>query len=118
MVTVAAARVGAGRSVQLGYEDTWRWRMAGGPNSVRDHRAWWTGLVSNVAYAPRTSIAGRTIATDDAPVAELVAALGRATDTTVANQAVNRSHWMVWLFIIVSLSLLLEVASRRLRGAA
>jgi hypothetical protein len=119
VITVAATRVGAGRSVQIGYEDTWRWRMAGGLNSVRDHRAWWTGLVSSVAYAPHTSIAGRAVTPDDAPVAELVAALGpRAVDATVANRAVDRSHWMVWLFIILSLALLLEVASRRLRGAA
>jgi hypothetical protein len=118
-VTVAATRVGAGRSVQIGYEDTWLWRMAGGPNSVTDHRAWWTGLVSSVAYAPHMSIAGRTASADDAPVAELVAALGqRAAEATVANQTVNRSHWMTWLFIILSLALLLEVASRRLRGAA
>lgn len=118
-VTVAATRVGAGRSVQIGYEDTWRWRMAGGPSSVGDHRAWWTSLVSSVAYAPRTSIAPGTLTTDDAPVAELVAALGpRVAGPTVASDAVNRSHWMVWLFIILSLALLLEVASRRLRGAA
>ena len=106
-VTVAATRVGAGRSVQIGYEDTWRWRVAGGPSSVRDHRAWWTSLVSSVAYASRASIAPRTLTTDDAPVAELVAALGpRVAKATVADHAVNRSHWMVWLFIILSLSLL------------
>lgn len=117
-IAMAVRRVGAGRALQLGYEDTWRWRMGGGDNSVREHRLWWTGVVSSVAYAPRRSGANAFRRSDDAPVAELVAAIGpRTNETTVANRAINRSHWMIWLFIILSLSLIAEVASRRLRSA-
>jgi hypothetical protein len=117
-VAVAARRVGAGRALQLGYEDTWRWRMGGGETSVRDHRVWWTGLVSSVAYARRTSPSGRVFASDDAPVARLVAAIGpRTAGPGVAKNAVNPTHWLVWLFILLSFALIAEVASRRLRGA-
>ena len=117
-ISVAARRVGAGRALQYGYEDSWRWRMGGGENSVRDHRVWWTGLVSGVAYALRSSAGGNAVPTDDAPVARLVAAIGpRTAGQGVARQRVNPTHWMAWLFIFLSLALIAEVASRRLRGA-
>lgn len=117
-VAVAARRVGAGRALQFGYEDSWRWRMGGGENSLRDHRAWWTGLVSGVAYARRTSPGGRAPTADDAPVARLVAAIGpRTAGPGVARQRVNPTHWMAWLFMFLSFALIAEVASRRLRGA-
>jgi hypothetical protein len=117
-VALAARRFGAGRVLQSGYEDTWRWRMAGSENSVRDHRAWWTELVSNVAYAPRISLPKRALDTDAAPVADLVSALGPSTNPAdVARSGLNPSHWISWLFALVSLALIAEVASRRLRGA-
>jgi hypothetical protein len=43
-IVLAARRFGAGRVLQSGYEDTWRWRMAGAETSLRDHRRWWTEL--------------------------------------------------------------------------
>src|SRR5438045_3179547 len=52
-VTRAARRVRGGRVLQLGYDETWRWRMAGGDAGLRDHRQWWTRQVSSVAYGPR-----------------------------------------------------------------
>lgn len=116
-VSVAARRIGAGRTLQIGYEDTWRWRMNGSENSVRDHRTWWTGLVSSVAYAPRAPIAKPIPLSDDAPLAGLVEALGPKTEANVANGAANPSHWMAWLFAIMALALIAETASRRLRGA-
>jgi len=117
-VAVAARRVGAGRALQLGYDDTWRWRMGGGERAVRDHRAWWTGLVSSVAHSVRTPRPGPALSADDAPVAQLVAALGeRSRRSGVAKVTVNPTHWMLWLFILLSLALIAEVASRRLRGA-
>ena len=117
-VAVAARRVGAGRALQFGYEDSWRWRMGGGENSLRDHRGWWTGLVSGVAYARRTPLGGSARPVDDAPVARLVAAIGpRSAGAGVAQQRVNPAHWMAWLFILLSFALIAEVASRRLRGA-
>lgn len=42
VIAAAARRHIAGRVVQHGYADTWRWRMSGGDRSVADHRAWWT----------------------------------------------------------------------------
>jgi hypothetical protein len=117
-VAVAARRIGAGRVLQSGYEDTWRWRMAGAESSVRDHRGWWTDAVSNVAYAPRVALPNRMRDTDDAPVADLVSALGPPSDQAdVARSGLNRSHWTAWLFALLSLALIAEVASRRLRGA-
>ena len=117
-VAVAARRVGAGRSLQLGYEDSWRWRMGGGENSLRDHRGWLTGLVSSVAYARRTPLVRPLLPADDAPVAQLVASIGpRSAGSGVARQTVNPTHWLAWLFTLLSLALIVEVASRRLRGA-
>src|SRR5207248_4874175 len=67
-VAVAARRIGAGRILQLGYEDTWRWRMGGSDGAVRDHRMWWSGLLSSVAYAPRAPRFTET-QQDEAPLA-------------------------------------------------
>jgi hypothetical protein len=118
-VAIAARRVGAGRSLQLGYEDTWRWRMGGGEGAVRDHRVWWTGLVSSVAYAPRGPHAMTTAPTDEAPMVGLVAAIGPSVSTAgMSNVAANPSDWTAWLFVLLTLALIGEVASRRLRGAA
>ena len=117
-VAVAARRLAAGRVLQFGYEDTWRWRMGGGPNALRDHRTWWTSLISSVAYAPRIQRSAAISTGTSAPVADLVGAIGPAVpDQAVANRGPNRSHWMTWLFAIMSLALIGEIASRRLRGA-
>jgi hypothetical protein len=118
-VSIAARRIGAGRSLQVGYEDTWRWRMGGGDGAVRDHRVWWTGLLSSVAYAPRVPRSATITPTDEAPMVGLVAAIGTAASTgAMSSLAGNPSDWAVWLFVLLSLALVGEVASRRLRGAA
>jgi hypothetical protein len=118
-VAIAAKRIGAGRSLQLGYEDTWRWRMGGGDGAVRDHRIWWTGLVSSVAYAPRVPRAATSTPTDEAPMVGLVAAIGPATSmAAMSNLAGSPSDWAAWLFVLLTLALVGEVASRRLRGAS
>ena len=115
-VTIAARRIGAGRAIQLGYEDTWRWRMAGGEGAVREHRLWWTRLVGSVAYAPRASANGTA---DEAPMLGLVAAIGPTTRTaTSSNLSGVRADWGVWLFALLALALLGEVASRRLSGGS
>jgi hypothetical protein len=120
-VAIAARRIGAGRALQLGYEDTWRWRMGGaeGEGAVRDHRAWWTGLVSSVAYAPQVSRMTTAAPTDEAPMIGLVAAIGPGTPaeaiTTVPGMP---SDWVAWLFVLMTLAFIGEVASRRLRGEA
>jgi hypothetical protein len=117
-VAIAARRIGSGRSLQLGYEDTWRMRMGGGDAGVRNHRMWWTGLVSSVAYAPRAPRAATIPETDEAPMAGLVAAIGpRAPTTAVSSLAGGPSDWATLLFVLLTLALVGEVASRRLRAA-
>jgi hypothetical protein len=117
-VAIAAERIGAGRVLQLGYEDTWRWRMSGGDGAVRDHRLWWTRLVSSVAYAPRSPRPSSTISTDEAPMIGLVTAVGSASLLeATSGLSGNRSDPMVWLFVLLTLGLIGEIASRRLRGA-
>ncbi len=116
-VAIAARRIGAGRSLQLGYEDTWRWRMGGGEAAVRDHRLWWTELVSSVAYAPRVPRATAS-SSDEAPMVGLVAAVRPGTSSgAMASLSGKSSDWMAWLFVLLALGLIGEVASRRLRGA-
>jgi hypothetical protein len=115
-IAVAARRFGGGRVMQLGYLDTWRWRMSGGENSVADHRKWWTNAVAGVAYAPAV-VSGVASTADNAPVARLIESLGKpvpAADRPLASKAASVSLW--WLFAILSLSLLAEWVSRRTRG--
>jgi hypothetical protein len=115
---IAARRVNAGRVLELGYEDTWRWRMSGGESGVRDHRLWWTGLVSTVAYAQRVPSTITKASTDEAPMIGLVAAIGPSTSASgMLNLLGKRSDWIAWLFVLLALGLVGEVASRRIRGA-
>ncbi|HZK78700.1 MAG TPA: hypothetical protein VFC35_07320 [Gemmatimonadaceae bacterium] len=115
-VTVAARRFGGGRVVQLGYLDTWRWRMSGGENAVPEHRKWWTNAVAGVAYAP-PSIRAVTPAVDDAPVARLVESLGQQTPASKSPLESPGPTVPLWLlFAILSASLLAEWVSRRTRG--
>jgi hypothetical protein len=118
-VAIAARRIGGGRSLQLGYQDTWRWRIGGGEEGVRDHRMWWTGLVSSVAYAPRVPRAAVVTPTDEAPMIGLVAAIGPPTSTgAIARRSATTSDLAALLFVLLALALIGEVASRRLRGAS
>ncbi|MFL5599673.1 MAG: hypothetical protein ACJ78I_04685 [Gemmatimonadaceae bacterium] len=117
VTAVAARRFNAGRVLQLGYEDTWRWRMGGTDEAIRDHRLWWTELVSSVAYAPVST--GRAVATDDAPLADLVAAVGASnTHGFAGNVPLTQSTWSFWLFVLFAVALAAELMSRRLRGTA
>lgn len=112
---VAARRVGAGRVVEAGYADTWRWRMmaAGG---VRAHNDWWAGVVGSVAYAPAAR--RRNLARPDpAPLADLTEAFGQPMAVTRADATLSESRWRAWVFAGIVLALFAEWASRRLRGA-
>jgi hypothetical protein len=116
-VAVAARRIGAGRLVQLGYEDTWRLRMGGADGAVRDHRMLWTRLVSGVAYAPRVQRTATTTPADEAPIVGLVAAIGpRVSTGAISMPGGSQSGLTAWLFLLLSLALVGEVLSRRLRG--
>ena len=121
-VAVAARRVGAGRVAQLGYEDTWRWRMAGPDGSVEAHRRWWSAVVASVAYRPAVRLPARD-SPHDAPLARMVARLGPGDSlpgegaTTGREEAPgSRPEW--WILAIGLAALVSEWASRRLRGAA
>jgi hypothetical protein len=121
--TVSARRLGAGRVIQIAYEDTWRSRMSGADTAVAAHRRLWTNLVSHVAYAPRLARAngnppGRAMLSSDfAPLADLAASIGpRATSNGMLVGERSPSSWTLLLFTILTLTLVGEIASRRLRG--
>jgi len=117
-VAVAARRVESGRVVQIGYDETWRWRLGGGGRAVDAHRAWWAALVAAAAYRAVVEIP-RQRDEDDAPVARLVHVLG--TPTAAETVTGGEAPWApspALLFALVSALLVAEIASRRLRGAA
>jgi hypothetical protein len=119
IVAIATRRSGAGRVLQMGYEDTWKWRMSGNADAVRDHRLWWTGLVGSVAFAPSIQRAGDATWMDEAPTAALVGAIGTSTPTAALPiLSGNSGDWIVWLFLLLILSLVAEIGSRRLRGGS
>ncbi|HZI99256.1 MAG TPA: hypothetical protein VFD22_01250, partial [Gemmatimonadaceae bacterium] len=115
ITTTAARRHNQGRVLQEGYLETWRWRMSGGDRSPSEHREWWTRAVASVAYAP--VVRGAPVASDNAPIARLVDALGPASQagTSPASNARSMSLWL--LASALGLFLLAEWLSRRLRGA-
>lgn len=115
-IAVAARRVGAGRVIQVGYDDSWRWRMAGATGSENAHREWWSRLVSAVAYVPEPYVGATTAATpSSAPLALLVDRVGPARASApsgVGRAPVDRRL----ILALVMILLLAEWASRRLRG--
>ncbi|HEY4303955.1 MAG TPA: hypothetical protein VGM82_05790 [Gemmatimonadaceae bacterium] len=118
-IAVAARRLGAGRIVQVGYDDSWRWRMAGASGSERAHREWWSRIVAAVAYAPiaRTAALAGAPSVSTAAAAPLVAVtdrLGppRVLSSGIPSPPVDRR----WLIAAMMVLLLIEWASRRLRG--
>lgn len=113
-VTLAARRIGAGRVIQNGYLDSWRWRMAGGDDAPERHRAWLAAVVARVAYAPRSELAPPS--TDAAPVATLVDRLGSATPAREAGFSPASMALGWWAFGLLCGALLLEWTSRRTRG--
>jgi hypothetical protein len=113
-VAVAVRRVERGRVMVVGYGDTWRWRMAGGPGAAEQHRDWWAGLVANVAHVGR--VAKPPVSpVDESPLASLVERLGPAVSR--AQVAAPSRISSAWLFAALAALLLGEWASRRLRGA-
>jgi hypothetical protein len=110
-VAVAARRVGAGRVVQIGYDDSWRWRMAGATGSEAAHREWWSRVVSSIAYAPGT-FAGQP-RSFDAPVAMLFGRLGPPRPAPAPSRANIDPRILLAIMLVL---LLVEWTSRRLRG--
>jgi hypothetical protein len=115
---IAARRLDAGRVMQVGYDETWRWRMAGGDESAAAHRAWWSRLVAAVAYAPLVPRESGLTPIDEAPLASLVDALGPSAPIDGRPTApTDGARITRMLFILTVASLLGEWTSRRLRGA-
>lgn len=117
---VAARRVGAGRVVQMGYTETWRWRMQAESRGVEEHRAYWSRLVGTAAaasFAPRAGDAVTDAGADAAPLALTVAALGPASDAP-ARAAPRGPALPLWMVALILALLVAEWASRRTRGAA
>lgn len=116
LVTLAARRHRLGRVLQLGHDDTWRWRMAGGDGAPADHREWWTGLVRSVAHVSAPGRPDGPSVTDAAPVAHLLDALG-AQSAGVSSSAPSRAALPWWMLALGAALLLTSWGSRRLRGA-
>lgn len=113
-VVLAARRVGAGRVLQVGYDDSWRWRMAGAPGSERAHRDWWSRLVASVAYVPPSPpIAGD--GESAAPLAHMIDRLGPAQPAVAPSGERPPVDRRLLLALILTL-LIIEWGSRRLRG--
>lgn len=110
---VAARREGAGRVLQLGDVDTWRLSMASDAGRA-EHGALWNRAVAFVS--PRDP--ARPDAIDDlAPRAATVALLGPPASGP-ARSGRSSIPWTTVAGIILLVSLVLEWASRRLRGEA
>jgi hypothetical protein len=123
---IVARRVGAGRIVQVGYDDTWRWRMEGEGRAVEDHRTFWSrtvGLAAAATTLPRRAVIDgvpvpRDIALDDpAPRAALMHALGPPA-SDAPKESRGPKELPRWIGLVILSLLLAEWASRRGRGAA
>lgn len=115
MAAVAARRIERGRAVTSGYLDTWRWRMGGGAEAVRDHRDWWADLVSGVAHTGHVERPSEQF-DDEAPLATLITRLGPSSSAPVQRTGAPPIPPAA-LFAVFAAALLLEWTSRRLRGA-
>jgi hypothetical protein len=109
---IVARREGAGRVVQVGYDELWRWRMQGGEAGPTDHRVWWSRLVAGVVPVP----IGVAAAIDEgAPVAQLFNALG--APSAAPPRRAPEKRLPIWLLPSICALLLAEWGSRRYRGA-
>lgn len=115
-VVAAARRVGAGRVVQLGYDETWRWRLAGTGDAPAAHRDYWSTVVGAAAYRATLPVDGARLSSDAAPLAALYVDLGAPSAPHAPSLRISAGlRW--WMFALLALLLLGEWTSRRLRGA-
>jgi len=116
---VVIRRAGRGRVAALGYDESWRWRMQGGPTGLAAHREWWSRLTGLVAPA-RDSARGRTASTtaNAAPRAALLDALGPPSRAAATRHDSPFTRLPLVLLVLVVMALLAETASRRFRGAS
>jgi hypothetical protein len=111
-VSLAARRIGRGRVLETGYTNSWRWRMAGGSDAPARHREWIAGLVATVAAGSYHEIAAAP--GNVAPLATLIDKLGSPTAASAAS--LDPAILARWMFGVICAALLLEWASRRIRG--
>jgi hypothetical protein len=114
-VAVAAMRIGSGRVVQVGYVDSWRWRMGGRGDAPDDYRSWLSSVIGSAAYAPRAERA-TSASSDAAPIATLHSSLGPPSASPRGLGGGDGSRWMAFLFFAAISALVLETASRRIDG--
>lgn len=112
---MVARRSGRGRVAAVGYQDTWRWRLAGSGDAPEAHRTWWASLVASVANARHHDLPGAGPRLE-APRAMLFDRLGQPSPPFAV--APPARALTPWIFGILLAALLAEWASRRLRGAA
>jgi hypothetical protein len=114
---VFARRVGSGRAIAIGYDDTWRTRMTPASDAAPEsHRMWWSSLVASVAHSkPLPRDVGPV---DEAPLAATVAALGPPVIRADQPRRGPAIPWDACLAVLAAGALLAEWLSRRLRGVA
>jgi len=116
-LAAAARRIGAGRVVQMGYDETWRWRLGGGDGAPEAHRDWWSSVVGGASYRAARQLAVDTARIDPAPIAATFAALGAQTRLDAPAPTPHRSRYLApWMLALLFATLLAEWASRRFRG--
>ncbi len=115
-VAVAVRRAGPGRVLAMGYDESWRWRMLGGAAGQAAHRRWWSHAVGLVA-PEREFRSTVPAASDAAPMAALVGALGPASSLRLPPTEIGQRALPLALLILIVAALLAETASRRFRGA-
>ena len=126
-IAVAARRLGAGRVLQVGYDNSWLWRMGGTDEAPAAHRRWWStslsGLVpirapvSRIAYTPEDDTL------DAAPLAALVRDIGMPRIGAPSSVMTPASSFVTslrpgWLLALALLSLVASWTLRRWRGLA
>jgi hypothetical protein len=113
---VAVRRHYAGRVAAVGFDQTWRWRMAGEGNSSVAHGEWWSRLVGSVA-ARRPDAGSGSAARGAAPLAWFHDVLGAPSALVPARPASVSPQFLSHLLGAIALiALLLEWLLRRARG--
>lgn len=120
---VAIRRSGRGRVASIGYDESWRWRMQGGPAGEAAHREWWsrmTGLVAPERAVERAAEhdSPASVETSAVPRAALIASLGPPSPARSSARHSSANRLPLALLVLIAIALLAETSSRRFRGAS